>query len=217
MKTLAILALLVLLALPAAGLEPYLVKDIDPPGEPLGSYPRGLATLGGAVLFFASDGLAAYGLLSGPQLWRSDGTAAGTWQVSREPFVAPWNAEPYAVTERLLFLLDEPGNLWVSDGTPAGTLALTEEVRILPSRVWVASQGVLYFAGKDTEHGAELWRSDGTPAGTHLVADIHEGAASSSPLWLTEYRGRVWFGAVDEHRGGALWVSDGTAAGTVPA
>ncbi|MFL6291921.1 MAG: ELWxxDGT repeat protein [Thermoanaerobaculia bacterium] len=217
MRTLALCALLALLALPAAGLEPYLVKDLDLPGEPLGSDPRGLATLGGAVLFFASDGISGDGRLSGRQLWRSDGTTAGTWQVTREPFVAAWNAEPYAVTERLLFLLDEPGNLWASDGTTAGTLALTEGVKILPSRVWMASQGVLCFAGQDSGHGAELWVSDGTPAGTHLVADIHEGAASSGPRWLTEYRGRVWFGAVDGRRGGALWVSDGTAAGTVPA
>ena len=209
MKSLAVCSLLVLLALPTAALEPYLVKDIDPVPAPAGSKPTHAVTLGGAVLFFANDGI------SGRQLWRSDGTAAGTWQVTDDP-AGLGDPQPYAVTERLYFFLGTQG-LWVSDGTTAGTVPLTERMGILPSRLWVASAGILYFVGKDFEHGAELWRTDGTVAGTRLVADIHEGPAGSGIRWLTEYRGRVWFGAIDEHRGGALWVTDGTTAGTVPA
>ncbi|MEA2559792.1 MAG: hypothetical protein QOH06_1296 [Acidobacteriota bacterium] len=218
MKSLAICSLLVLLALlaiPAAGLEPYLVKDINTVGEPAGSDPSHLVTFRGAVLFFADDGVL------GHELWRSDGTAAGTFQLS-EAAGELGDPREYAVTEQLYFFVsgnpigDFP-NLWVSDGTPAGTFRLTEPGVTVDRwpRVWIASQGVLYFRARDAEHGAELWRTDGTPAGTYLVADVRPGPEGSEIQELTAYRERAWFGADDGQHGGALWSSDGTAANTV--
>jgi ELWxxDGT repeat protein len=71
MKNLAAGALLALLALPAAGLDPYLVKDINPVPSAAGSSPSYPVALGGAVLFIADGG-------DGQDLWRSDGTELGT-------------------------------------------------------------------------------------------------------------------------------------------
>ena len=220
MKSLAVCSLLALLAAPSLALEPYLVHDINPVPQPEDSDPEYLHRLGGAVLFFAEDEV------QGRELWRSDGTAAGTYRLSDicDEYDCYGSPLPFLVTERLYFFLapSAPGgahNLWVSDGTPAGTFPLTgpDVDAYPPSRRWVASQGLLYFMAEDLEHGAELWRSDGTPAGTWLVADVRPGRAGSYPQWMTEYRGRVWFGADDGQRGGALWSTDGTAAGTVMA
>jgi len=204
-----------LLATPAAGVEPYLVKDIDPLAAPDGSDPSHPVTFRGAVLFFAGDGA------PGRELWRSDGTAAGTFQLSDASgeLLAPLS---YLVTEQLYFFVsnnpiaDFP-SLWVSDGTPAGTFRLTGPGAAVTGRprVWIASQGVLYFSGWDSEHGIELWRTDGTPAGTHLVADVRPGPESSNIDGMAEHKGQVWFGADDGEHGGSLWRSDGTAAGTV--
>ncbi|MFP5284378.1 MAG: ELWxxDGT repeat protein, partial [Thermoanaerobaculia bacterium] len=212
MKRFAVCALFALLALPAVALESYLVKDIDPAPGPADSDPRSPVTLGDAVLFF-----------TGSELWRSDGTSAGTFALTSGAALP--DPRPFLVTEDLYFFLSNhpllgPAALWVSDGTPAGTFPLTEPgVRVFGEhrvwRAWVASQGVLYFVAWDAEHGAELWRSDGTPAGTHLVADVRPGSEGSNVQELTEYRGRVWFSADDGEHGGALWRSDGTAASTV--
>ena len=215
MKTFAVCSLLVLLALPAAGVEPYLVKDIDTVPGASGSDPSGAVTFDGAVFFFAADGIG----ITRRQLWRSDGTAGGTFQVSDAEGGLP-QPQPLAVTERLYFFLANlplgsvDAALWVTDGTPAGTVRLTEPgVAVVGgTRLWVASQGVLYFTARDAEHGAELWRSDGTPAGTYLAADVRPGTGSSDIRELTEYRGRVWFAANDGQHGGALWSSDGTGA-----
>ena len=220
MRRFSLLTLLALLAAPAAGaagLEPYLVKDIEPVARPGSSDPSFPVTFGGAVLFFADDGL------SGRQLWRSDGTAAGTWQLSEAAQGELPNPHPFLATERLYFFLSHHplgsvASLWVSDGTPAGTFRLTHPGQwVVPWQqpFWVASQGVLYFVGWDAEHGSELWRSDGTPAGTYLVADVRPGPEGSNARGITEHKGRVWFGADDGLRGGALWSTDGTAAGTV--
>jgi len=214
MKILAAGALLGLLALPAAAVEPYLVKDINTAAEPAGSDPASPVAFRGAVLFFARDGI------SGSELWRSDGTSAGTFQLSSGGGLAA--PQPYLVTEHLYFFVsaDPIGgfpSLWVSDGTPAGTFRLTDPGVTVDGRprVWIASQGVLYFTGRDEEHGIELWRTDGTPAGTRLVADLRPGPLDSDVSGLTEYKGQAWFGADDGQRGGSLWRSDGTAAGTV--
>jgi ELWxxDGT repeat protein len=219
MRHLAVVSLLAFLALPAAGLEPYLVKDINPVPDPADSAPSDLVTLGGAVLFFAHDGG------SGRDLWRSDGTPEGTWLVSE---ICPpddgcfGESQAYLLTERLYFFLapGEPGagttSLWVTDGTSAGTLRLSDPpLKIRPRKLWVAGQGVLYFVAEDQDHGSELWRTDGTPAGTWLVADVRPGPEGSEIGGLAAYKGRLWFFANDGHRGGALWRTDGTPAGTV--
>jgi ELWxxDGT repeat protein len=210
MKSHALLVLLALLALPAAALEPYLVKDINPVPSPADSNPSELVTLGGAVLFFADDGV------SGLTLWRSDGTPEGTWLVSDVcQDGCPERPRSFMATERLYFFL-AGSSLWVTDGTPGGTLRLTDPGLGLSSQsLWVASQGLFYFAAEDQEHGYELWRSDGTPAGTWLLSDIRPGPQGSPLGGLAEYKGRLWFAADDGQRGGALWSSDGTPAGTV--
>jgi ELWxxDGT repeat protein len=208
MKTFNLCALLVLLALPAAGVEPYLVKDIEPATTTAGSNPADLVTFRGAVLFFADDGV------SGRQLWRTDGTAAGTYPLS--DFRKNDYPASFLVTERLYFFssydsLGDVWSLWVSDGTPAGTFRLTEDdVSEGSQGLFAASQGILYFMAGDSEHGAELWRSDGTPAGTHIVADVTPGPGGSDIRELTEYRGLVWFNM----HGNTIWRTDGTAAGT---
>ncbi len=207
-----LLPLSLLLALPALALEPYLVKDINPVPEPGNSFPVTFATLGGAALF------TAYDELSGQELWRSDGTAAGTWQVADLCPLEACSGHPrdFSVTDRLFFFTAHPehGNrrtLWVTDGTPAGTANLDVVVEGPP--LWVPAQGVLYFSGSDGEHGFELWRTDGTPAGTHMISDLLPGAPGSAPRSLALFKGRIWFGGIGPN-GGALWSSDGTAQGT---
>lgn len=209
MKSLAVCSLLALLALPSAGLEPRLVKDIRT--GPLDSDPSHLVTLGDAVLFFAfSEEDGTFGL----DLWRSDGTAGGTWRLAEDA------GERVRLTERLYFFRNHEGALWVTDGTSGGTFQLTPPGVLLDSQgfespsLWVPGQGVLYFVAGDPDHGRELWRSDGTVAGTRRVEDIRPGAEGSAVERLTEYKGRVWFFADDGQHDFALWRTDGTAAAT---
>jgi ELWxxDGT repeat protein len=63
------LGLLVLAALALASSGPKLARDINPSGS---SYPDYLTNVGGTLFFAADDGT------HGNELWRSDGTGAGT-------------------------------------------------------------------------------------------------------------------------------------------
>ena len=214
--------LLALALLPAAALAgtPQLVKDINTMPAAQGSFPRGYARVGELAFFTADDGE------SGAELWRTDGTVAGTFQVA-DACPGDCSSQPVVVarTERSVFFQAfgrgfGPVDLWVTDGSPAGTLRLGGPF-LLPDSgrrsLWSARRGVLYFAANDLGglgQGLELWRSDGTAAGTFQVADLAPGAASSDPAELTEVDGRLFFRADDGVRGPALWTSDGTAQGT---
>lgn len=200
------------LSVPALGLEPYLVKDINPVAKDTGSSPSSFASLGNVGVFTAFDG-------EGLGLWRSDGTAAGTWQVADLcPEASPSCGAVVilAVADGRCFLGLGTG-VWVTDGTTAGTLHLTDDLSSVSfDAAWVPEQRVLYFAGTDIAHGQELWRTDGTPAGTYRVVDLEPGPKPSLPLTLTAFRGQVWFGARTGAQGSAIWRSDGTERGTVP-
>ncbi len=189
------------------GANTSLVKTIVPESFP-SEDPRFAPT--DNDLFFTLNGSLA------GDLWRTDGTAAGTVPVT-VPGAAATLFAPGAllgVSSRLFFTAHGSTELWTSDGTPAGTVKLGTFQAIQETFGLAALGGRLLFAADDGAHGLEPWTTDGTAAGTHLVADVNPGADGSSPLYLTPLLGRVYFTADDGVHGRELWGSDGTAAGT---
>ena len=165
-------------------------------------------TLGGNLFFQATDGF------SGFELWKSDGTAAGTVQVSdlNAGFSSSFPNRLRTVGGRLVFatLFGEVG-LWSTDGTPGGTQALPVPPQG-PTDIGVAGGNAFFFAPQEGL-GIELWKTDGTPAGTGLLEDLFPGVESSIPHRFAAVGSRVFF-AADDSAGTELWVSDGTAPGT---
>jgi ELWxxDGT repeat protein len=201
-----------------------LVKDIYPAGESSAPDPSTASNepvkIGGVLFFVADDGL------HGRQLWRSDGTAAGTRMVKAiDPGIVPPGRAPFPlyltnVAGTLYFRACSSGRrceLWKSDGTAAGT-RLVKDINpgAASSEPFQLANfgGALYFGADDGTHGDELWRSDGTAAGTKLVKDISVGGSGSFPLYLINSAGTLFFAAEDPAHGRELWKSDGTAGGT---
>lgn len=191
-----------------------LVSDIDPGGrgdpDP-SSYPREFTRLGANIYFSASR--PGYG----NELWRSDGTAAGTRLVKD---IAPGraNSSPslLAVAGRTLYFATENSNgdrsqLWRSDGTTRGTVKVAN-LRVESKVVAVGS--TVYFVA-DQAGGSELWRTRGTATTTARVKDIVPGGRGSRPQNLTAVGSRLYFTAPDAAGDERLWKSDGTASGTV--
>ena len=182
----------------------YRVADL-PTGLPTGSEAKGFTALGPDAYFSAWDAG------DGEELWRTDGTEAGT-RLVRDLAPGPFGARPRELTPfggRLFFAIDS--ELAVSDGTAAGTARVVPRV-VLPEHLTVAGS-LLFFAATD-EAGEELWRTDGTPAGTRRVKDIAAGQAGSAPDQLTAIGSLVYF-AASGPQGRELWRSDGTESGTV--
>jgi ELWxxDGT repeat protein len=200
----------------------YQVLDINPGVD--GSLPSivvpAQCAAGQVVLFAATDPV------GGRELWRSDGTAAGTVQVRNlrnganssnpEHLV---NAGASLGTDEVYFsaIGTQGKELWKTDGTQAGTVQV-KDIRVggasSPQQLTAIGPSLVYFSANDGTTGRELWRSDGTEAGTVRIRDLNPGTANSSPVRITaSYSGDVYF-AANGGEGVELWKTDGTDAGT---
>jgi ELWxxDGT repeat protein len=196
---------------------PQMVRDING-SIATGSDPSNLTAIGNTVYFTADDGI------HGTELWKSDGTAAGTVMVKDiNPGAGGSSPTELANFNGILFFSADDGasgiELWKSDGTQAGTVMVKD---ISPGssasepRDFTAVGDTLFFTAADGTHGRELWKTAGTAASTVLVKDIDElPADSSDPTYLTSFQGDVYFDAWTADDGDELWKSDGTADGTV--
>jgi ELWxxDGT repeat protein len=158
------------------------------------------------ILFFrASDGT------NGGELWKSDGTTAGTVMVKDIYSGSSSGSADHltAVGNTLYFKASDGTNgaeLWKSDGTTAGTV-MVKDINSggasIPQHL-TAVGNTLFFQAIDGTNGNELWKSDGTTAGTVMVKDINSGGASY-PNQLTAVGNTLFFQATEGTNGNELW------------
>src|SRR5205807_664442 len=157
---------------------------------------------------------------TGLELWKSDGTAAGTAPL-KDINTTTAGSNPYGLTDingTLFFAAFSPATgteLWKSDGTAAGTkdirpgspgpaslttaagTVLVKDINPGPGRSdpseMTLVNGQVFFTALDPVTGVELWKTDGTPEGTVLVKDINPGPDWSVPRLLTAANGLLFF------------------------
>ena len=181
-----------------------------------GSNPDLLIDVNGTVFFRANDGI------HGLELWKSDGTAAGTVMVkdiNPTAGAGVFNVK-MASKDSTLFFVGNDGvhgtQLWKSDGTESGTTMVKDLSPNGYAFDYIANiDGTLYLTADDGTHGIELWKSDGTAAGTVMVKDIRPGEPASTPSAVVSAGGTLFFAADDGSHGTELWKTNGTADGTV--
>ncbi len=160
--------------------------------------------------------------LDGNEMWRTDGTVAGTYPLTNltpsTNTVTPTNLT--RVGNRAFFSANDGisgTELYVTDGTIAGTQLVRDINPGLssssPSNLTVLGS-TLYFTANTSLTGTELWKTDGTAAGTLLVTDLNPGSLNSSPSSLVAFQNRIFFAATTSDTGTELYSSDGTTAGT---
>jgi ELWxxDGT repeat protein len=118
-----------------------------------------LTVIGGNLYFRADDGV------NGTELWKSDGTPAGT------AMVKDINTAPGEGSQR-------------THPSLAGA-DLTHP--------FAAIGGTIFFEANDGVHGKELWKTDGTSAGTSMVSDINPSDGSGAILNLITSGGALFF------------------------
>ena len=167
-----------------------------------------LTLVGDRLFFLAFDTATAW------EPWVSDGTAAGTRQLTG---LIP-NAT--GVSIRTLFSLNGAlhfwlasstgAALWKTNGTAAGTTLIYD---VLSSQPFKFTTGALHFAA----NGNKVWVSDGTTAGSRALT---AGTTTSEVLRLEALGAQAILFVLNENAGGRaddvaeVWVTDGTQAGT---
>jgi len=171
------------------------------------------AVLNNIMYFSANDGK------NGAELWRSDGTAAGTFMVKDiEPGTnGSYPSEITVAGNKIIFSTQNKITftyaLWVSDGTAAGTSLLKDNVGqgqgVNSCYNLTNVSGTVYFF---INYSAQLWKTNGTVAGTTMVKDFaFDGQAPFLPFVAN---GLFYFTIFTNENGRELWRSDGTNAGT---
>lgn len=219
-----LIAMLAIFGLSNPGNAQNLVKDIIPGSQ--SPYPTSFCSNNSSILFFFADDL-----ISGYELWKSDGTAGGTVMVKdiRPGSVGGTSSgginEMTTMNGNVYFPASDGVNgneLWTSDGTASGTV-MVKDIMLnsngsYPHKLHVMNN-VLYFIADDGVNGPELWRSDGTAAGTNLIMDILPGIygeTNTNDASFVEVNGTLYFEARISTSGlPQLWKTTGTASGTV--
>lgn len=194
-----------------------LVRDIWP--GVASSSPRLGLVANGTLYFTADDGE------SGVELWRTDGTPAGTRRFADfNPGIVPSFPEILAADSHTLLTSAMAGPLgfqarelvWFDLQTGAArqlTDYTTQPIIREPKAAAALGDGRFVFTATGAPAGHELFVTDGTVANTKLVLDINPGPIASAPLQLTPLGGEVYFLAQRKDYQ-ELWRTDGTPAGT---
>lgn len=186
------------------------VKDINMTPVPPPEIPGSAIVVGNTLYFTVSN-----------QLWKSDGTAAGTQPVEGTGALSSVYFQT-VLGGTLYFTATDSGlgnELWRTDGTLGGTGIVRD---INPGRAnsdigkVVAFRGELYFAANDGVHGRELWKSDGTKDGTVLAVDLNAGSKGSALASLRASGDGLYFSesSYQPDSPAALYTTDGTVGGT---
>lgn len=212
-RTLTLLTVSGALSLASTAQVPTLVKDINPTGNSGVAF---LTCFGGETYFSAIDGV------HGVELWKTDGTEAGTVMVKDlNPGSGNGNPSNFMEFNGLLHFSATDGinglQLWRTDGTENGTqvvLSLADVPGLIDWAEFAVLGDRIFFRGRDAVHGAELWSTDGTAAGTELFLDIYPGITNSGIDDPVAHNGKLYFEAFDGVNGPEPWICDGTLAGT---
>ncbi|MEZ0539115.1 ELWxxDGT repeat protein [Fibrella arboris] len=141
------------------------------------------------------------------QLWKTDGTQAGTGLVTIMEGAVPGyfrtrQVNPEGYQTILYFPADDATygtELWRSDGTAGGTFRVRD---INPGATgstpldFACINGICYFHAYTETTGNEIWRSDGSSAGTQLVQDLWPGPNGGSAAVNTGNSGLSYYSMV---------------------
>jgi ELWxxDGT repeat protein len=195
------------------------VKDIFT-GAGNSSSPANLFDFSGTLLFRANDGT------NGVELWKSDGTDAGTVLVKNinvgTTVSSASNPANFTILSGQVLFTASNGTdinateLWKTDGTNAGTV-LVKDINATaanasgnPQNFTIINPTTMLFSASDGIGGNELWKTDGTTSGTVNVIDYP--GATNSITWMENLNGTAILGQIVATTGREIYKSDGTTA-----
>ncbi len=196
------------------GSQPRRIRDIEKNRSIMTeAVPDEIVAMGGAIYFAETD------TRDGRELWRSDGTGAGTTMVKDiEPIAGHGSSPAGLVVLRSSLYFSASGmftlpTLWRTDGTESGTspvLAIDGSVLTAPDCT-AAVNGSVYLQAIDPAGARWLWR---IPSEGSRAQPILRVLSSSECSEFGHLGTRVVTGAAAGPEGQEPWITDGTPQGT---
>ncbi len=176
-----------------------------------------------------------YDDVHGGEIWRTDGTVAGTAMV-KDIWPGTYGGGSIGYTPFILnstyYFGANDGNhsteLWRSDGTESGTYMVKDinpgkDDGSFPYQLSAIGDTFYFFARTGDNNGSNwkgdkgLWKSDGTEAGTLLVEDFGDDSKTSymGAGYLQSFGNHLLFVKDDAAGGGPQWepwISDGSSS-----
>lgn len=205
------------------------------------TYPFNVVWQNGGVFYFTAnkDATAPGGSYANDvELWKSDGTDAGTTLV-KDIYTGTLNSSYPTdfnyINGSLYFTAynnTSGRELWKTDGTTGGTVLVKEIVSgnvggfqtaeqygyyTLPFVSTFSVNGYFYFVANDNPqnpgssytNNLEIWKSDGTDAGTSKVMEIYPGNTyGCNAEYFSKALNKVFFTAYDPTNGREIWYID---------
>ncbi|GMU63903.1 MAG: hypothetical protein AMXMBFR36_01770 [Acidobacteriota bacterium] len=212
---------ILLLATPVSADSEYLVQDLGKRRIPSRAEFQVLqdhAVADGVAYFFKDDGRHGY------ELWRSDGSAPGTFLLSD---LCPGAC---GSEQALRFAVESVGpavyfsandgvhgsELWITDGTATGTRMVSDLVpgpqSSEPSLLRAVGSQLYFVATEAMTRRRRLWTSDGTEAGTHALFGEFPDPIPGHIYSILPASGVVYVSTDNSQL--QLWRTDGSIAGT---
>jgi len=147
-------------------------------------------------------------------LWRSDGTAQGTFPLISNEFNFVNDFEKFG-NNLYIFVASkqQEWGLWKTDGTVNGTTPINISNLQIGSLAKINSH-MYFLRASSNSDGLELWKTDGTPSGTGIVKKFPSGYIPMFFPKLFAFQSKIFFAMDDGIHGEELWQSDGTTSGT---
>lgn len=192
---------------------PVLVKDINPGPFSGIFYPPANAAVAGNTLYFNSVGNSL-----DAELWKSDGTEAGTVLVkdinpgsqgSQQKFYAVYKDQLYFTA----FAPDLGTELWRTDDLDGAVLAAGDACpgscdgafNGTQERLFIEYNDKLFFRLRN-----ELWSSEDTAEGTRMLKDINPNGGNGMGTPVAGPDAFYFWARASNGEGNELWRSDGT-------
>jgi ELWxxDGT repeat protein len=143
----------------------------------------------------------------GEELWKTDGTIAGTLLV-KDINPGRYGSSPLELVSvsNMLYFTARNGvsgrELWKSDGTENGTTLIKdifpggESYTVYWPKDLTPVGNLLYFTAGTRNVNRQLWKTDGTEKGTVLVSSIPGGLPGFKPWYLMPVGSKLYFSAI---------------------
>lgn len=152
-----------------------MLKDINPGGN--SSNPSKFFVCGNILYFMANDGI------HGTELWRTDGTDAGTKMIKDlTPGSGSSNITNFTAAANNIFF-NKDGVLWMSNGTEENTIPVPDAAlaEVKATNV-TGNDNEIYFSGSNPQYGAEPWAGDVSKYNLNCI----DSAAFKPKIYNTE-------------------------------